>query len=142
MRTVITYGTFDLFHYGHFLLLKRAKVLGDCLIVGVSSDAFGLVKKKQTILPEELRVEMVKSLSFVDKVILEHSMEQKIHDVCEYDVNVFVLGDDYKNVFPKMPEYEVISKRAEVVFLPRTPNISSSDLKQKLLRQLSLEKLF
>ena len=142
MKTVITHGTFDLFHYGHFLLLKRAKELGDYLIVGVSSDMFGLSKGKQTILPEELRVEMIKGLRFVDKVILEHSMEQKIYDVLKYNVDVFVLGDDYKDIFPKMPEYEPVKEHADVVFLPRTPDISSSNLKEKLLRQLSMKKQF
>lgn len=142
MKNIITYGTFDLFHYGHFLLLKRAKQLGDRLIVGVSSDAFCETKGKQTILPEALRIDMVKSLRFVDEVILEESMAQKMDDVNTYDIDVFVLGDDYKDVFPKMPEYERVREKAEVVFLPRTPDISSSDLKEKLFRQMNMEKLF
>ena len=142
MKRVITYGTFDLFHYGHFLLLKRAKALGDYLIVGISSDQFCTKKGKQTILPEELRVEMVKSLKFVDEVILEESMEQKVDDVLKYDVDIFVLGDDYKDVFPRMDEYSKVSQKTEVVFLARTPDISSSDLKAKLLKQMGMEKKY
>lgn len=142
MKTVITYGTFDLFHYGHYLLLKRAKLLGDYLIVGVSSDAFGEKKGKQTILPEELRVEMVKNLKFVDKVILENNMEQKVSDINKYNVDIFVLGDDYKNVFPKMAEYKEVNQKAEIIFLPRTPDISSSDLKEKLRHQMKMKKIY
>ena len=104
MKKVITYGTFDLFHYGHYFLLKRAKKLGDYLIVGVSSDEMCLSKGKQSVLPEDVRIQIIKDLSFVDEVIVENSMEQKMDDVVRYDINVFVLGDDYKDKFVKMKE--------------------------------------
>lgn len=141
MKKIITYGTFDLFHYGHYLLLKRAKQLGDYLIVGVSTDEFCNKKGKTTILPLELRMQIVKDLSFVDEVIIEKSMEQKIIDVNKYDIDVFVLGNDYKDKFPLMKEYLPVKEKCDVLFLERTPDISTSNLKEKLLKQLNQEKL-
>ena len=140
MIRVATYGTFDCFHYGHYSLLERAKQLGDYLIVGVSSDAMALRKGKATILSEARRVEIVSNLKFVDKVILEEDMGQKVRDIEKFDISVFVLGSDYREVFPKMPEYNLLLKTGcRVVFLERTPDISTSDLKQKLLLQSSLD---
>ena len=112
---ILTYGTFDLFHYGHYNLLKRAKELGDFLLVGVSSDKMCEEKGKTAILSQEKRIEIVSNLRFVDKVILENDMEQKIRDAVEYKIDKFVLGSDYEVIFKKMPEYE--SKACQTVFV-------------------------
>ena len=132
MKTVITYGSFDLLHYGHIQLLKNASALGDKLIVGVSTDEMCLEKGKQVAFPLEKRMEMVSYLRFVDEVIPEHNMAQKIEDIKQYNVDVFCLGSDYEDVFPNMPEYEAVASMCEVVFLPRTPNISTTLLKSLL----------
>lgn len=132
MKTVITYGTFDLLHYGHINLLKRAAQLGDRLIVGVSTDEFVEEKGKKCVYPLEKRMEMVGDLRFVDLVIPEHSMAQKVDDIKNLGVDVFVLGSDYKDSFPAMPEYDLIKDVCEVVFLERTPNISTTMLKKTL----------
>lgn len=133
MKTVITYGTFDLIHYGHLNLLKRASLLGEKLIVGVSSDKFALQKGKKTVFDLETRMNYIKDLKFVDLVIPEFSMQQKLTDVRKYDINIFCLGDDYKKTFLEMPEHiELVKQGVEVVFLPRTPNISTTILKSKM----------
>lgn len=134
MKKVITYGTFDYFHYGHYNLLKRAKALGDYLIVGVSSDEMCRQKGKITILDENTRMDIVRNLKFVDEVIMENSMEQKCVDVKNHHVEIFVLGSDYAEVFPQMPEYEELLKmNCSIVFLERTKDISTTELKCKLL---------
>lgn len=131
MKKVITYGTYDLFHYGHFNLLKRAKALGDYLVVGVSSDDMCLTKGKKPVLDQNQRLEIISCLRFVDEVILEENMAQKVKDVEEKEISVFVLGGDYRDVFPKMPEYEqLIQRGCEVVFFDRTPDISTTSLKK------------
>lgn len=127
MKKVITYGTFDLFHVGHLNLLRRAKELGDYLIVAVSSDAFNAMKGKQCAIPDYERMEIVQAIKYVDKVILEESWEQKISDVQKYDVDIFVMGDDWKGKFDFLKE-----EGCEVVYLPRTPEISSSQIKEDL----------
>lgn len=141
MKKIITYGTFDYFHYGHFNLLYRAKALGDYLIVGVSSDAMAEAKGKATVLSQEKRMQIVASLKFVDEVILEENMSQKVDDVKKYGVNTFVLGSDYQDIFPKMEEYQkLIDLGCKVVFLERTPDVSTTRLKQKLVMQSELDK--
>ncbi len=141
MKKIITYGTFDYFHYGHFNLLYRAKTLGDYLIVGVSSDAMAEAKGKATVLSQEKRMQIVASLKFVDEVILEENMSQKVDDVKKYGVNTFVLGSDYQDIFPKMEEYQkLIDLGCKVVFLERTPDVSTTMLKQKLVMQSELDK--
>ena len=130
--TVITYGTFDLLHYGHIFLLKRASQLGDRLIVGVSADEFVMQKGKQVVFPLEKRMEMVRDLRFVDLVIPEYDMAQKIEDIRKYSADIFVLGSDYEKAFPEMPEYPIVAEMCKVVFLPRTPSISTTALKEKL----------
>ena len=130
MKKIITYGTFDLFHYGHYELLFRAKQLGDYLIVGVSSDDFAKKKGKSTFFTLEKRIEIISNIKFVDMVIPEYDMKQKIFDIEKYNIDVFCLGSDYKNIFPKMPEYDIIiNKGCSIVFLERTPGISTSLLK-------------
>ncbi len=140
MKKVVTYGTFDYFHYGHYSLLERAKALGDYLIVGISSDAMARSKGKATLLSEERRMQIVSSLNFVDEVILEENMEQKVDDIQKYDINIFVLGSDYKEIFPQMPEYQkLVDAGCKVVFLERTPDISTTELKKKIVLQDQLD---
>ena len=128
MKKVITYGTFDLFHIGHLNLLKRAKALGDYLIVAVSSDDFNLREKGKVCQIKDVdRMEIVKAIRYVDEVILEENWEQKRTDVKEYHVDTFVMGDDWEGKFDFLKE-----EGCEVVYLPRTPEISSSQIKEDL----------
>lgn len=126
MKKVITYGTFDLFHVGHLNILKRAKELGDYLIVAVSSDEFNKLKGKKCIIPDYERMTIVEAIRYVDEVIIENSWEQKVTDVQKYDVDVFVMGDDWTGKFDFLKEY------CDVVYLPRTPNISSTQIKSMM----------
>ena len=126
MRKGITYGTFDLFHVGHLNILKRAKAQGDYLVVAVSSDAFNAGKGKKAYYSQEDRMEILKAIKYVDEVILEESWDQKIRDVKEHDIDVFVMGDDWKGKFDFLKDY------CEVVYLPRTEGISSTKIKQDL----------
>jgi glycerol-3-phosphate cytidylyltransferase len=126
MKKVLTYGTFDMFHIGHLNLLKRAKMLGDYLIVGVSSDEFNEVKGKKTVIPFNERKEIVSAIRYVDMVIEEYSWEQKIKDIKKYSIDIFVMGDDWEGKFDFLKEY------CEVVYLPRTKNISTTQIKNCL----------
>ena len=124
MKKVITYGTFDLIHYGHLYLLKRARELGDYLIVGLSTDKFNKVKGKTCYMPFEKRKELLEGIKYVDLIIPEDSWEQKIDDIKNYEVSVFVMGDDWKNKFDYLKEY------CEVIYLSRTPEISKTKIKE------------
>jgi len=126
VRTVITYGTFDILHVGHINLLKRAKELGDRLIVAVSSDQFNAKKHKSSLLNYDNRKVVVESIRYVDMVIPEVNWEQKVNDITKYNVDVFVIGDDWKGKFDFLSEY------CEVVYLPRTENISTTQIKEDL----------
>lgn len=125
-KTVITYGTFDLFHIGHLKLLQRIKKLGNKLIVAVSTDEFNSLKGKKTIIPFEQRAEIVENIKCVDLVIPENNWEQKIEDIKKYNVDIFTMGHDWEGKFDFLKEY------CEVVYLPRTEGISSTQLKQTL----------
>lgn len=128
MKRVITYGTYDLLHYGHINLLRRAKALGDYLIVVLSSDEFNWNEKhKKTYFTYEQRKQLLESIRYVDLVIPENSWQQKRSDVHEYHVDIFVMGDDWKGKFDFLKDEGV-----EVVYLPRTPEISSSQMKKDL----------
>lgn len=128
MKRVITYGTFDLLHYGHINLLRRAKALGDYLIVVLSSDEFNWnEKQKKCYFTYEERKALLESVRYVDLVIPEENWEQKKTDVHEYHVNTFVMGDDWKGKFDFLKDEGV-----EVVYLPRTPEISTTQIKQDL----------
>lgn len=127
MKRVITYGTFDLLHYGHINLLRRAKALGDYLVVVVSSDEFNWnEKQKKCYFTYEERKAMVEAIRYVDLVIPETNWEQKITDVKEYHIDTFVMGDDWAGKFDFLKDY------CEVVYLPRTPEISTTQIKQEL----------
>ncbi|MBY0416920.1 MAG: glycerol-3-phosphate cytidylyltransferase [Pararheinheimera sp.] len=136
MKTVLTYGTFDLFHIGHLNILKRARELGDKLIVAVSTDEFNATKGKTTLMPFEHRVELVRSVRFVDEVIAESNWEQKISDVQQHKVDVFVMGSDWQGKFDFLTPY------CEVVYLPRTDNVSSTDLKKAIQVFMQLKRDF
>ena len=126
MKTVITYGTFDLLHYGHINLLQRARAFGDYLVVGLSTDEFNRQKNKECFFSYEKRKQMLEALRCVDLVIPETCWEQKRGDVKTYGASVFVMGDDWEGKF------DDLSDLCEVVYLPRTPEISTSGIKEKL----------
>ncbi|MDB6186121.1 glycerol-3-phosphate cytidylyltransferase [Gemella haemolysans] len=131
MKRVITYGTFDLLHYGHINLLKRAKSLGDYLIVGLSTDEFNdKEKNKECYFDYENRKSLLDAVRYVDLVIPEENWEQKISDIQKYNVDVFVIGDDWKGKFDYLKDFGV-----EVVYLPRTKEISTSKIKDDLNRR-------
>lgn len=123
MKRVITYGTFDLFHLGHLNILKRARELGDYLIVGVSTDEFNEIKGKRCVYPYDHRAEIVEAIRYVDLVIPEACWEQKVKDIREHEIDVFVMGDDWEG------EFDFLSEFCDVVYLPRTENISSTEIK-------------
>ena len=125
-KTVLTYGTFDLLHYGHLEILRRASLLGDKLIVGVSTDKFNEVKGKTCILPYQKRKELLESLDYVDKVIPENNWDQKVNDIQGNNIDIFVMGDDWKGKFDELKEF------CEVIYFPRTKGISSTKLRSIL----------
>lgn len=128
VKKVITYGTFDLIHNGHVNLLERAAELGDFLIVAISTDEFNWSEKnKKCYHSFEERKRIVEAIRYVDKVIPENNWEQKKDDVINYDVDIFVIGDDWKGKFDFLEDYGV-----EVIYLERTPNISTTKIKHDL----------
>ena len=126
MRTVLSYGTFDLFHVGHLRLIERLAAMGDRLIIGVSTDEFNASKGKSSVVSYQDRADIVSSIKGVDLVIPENTWAQKVSDIEEHDVDVFVMGDDWKGKFDDLAEL------CEVVYLPRTQGISSTEIKQML----------
>ncbi len=126
MKTIITYGTFDLFHYGHVRLFKRLKALGDKLIVAVSTDEFNALKGKAAFFSYLQRAEIVEACKYVDMVVPETHWQQKAKDICKYDVSVFGMGDDWKG------EFDELSILCDVVYLSRTGEISSTEIKNSL----------
>ena len=131
-KTVITYGTFDMFHIGHLKLLRRLSEMGDKVIVGVSTDEFNELKGKKTLIPYDQRAAIVEAIDCVDMVIPEESWEQKLSDIKEYGVDVFAIGEDWKG------EFDFLEEHCEAVYLPRTKNISTTELKRSLKRFLSI----
>lgn len=128
MKRVITYGTFDLLHYGHINLLRRAKEYGDYLIVALSTDEFNWeAKHKKSYFTFEQRKMLVESVRYVDLVIEETCWEQKITDLHEYHIDTFVMGDDWEGEFDFLKD-----AGADVIYLPRTPQISTTQIKQNL----------
>ena len=125
-KTVLTYGTFDLLHYGHLEILKRASLLGNKLIVGVSTDKFNEIKGKTCVLPYQKRKELIESLDYVDKVIPENNWDQKATDIQDNNIDIFVMGDDWKGKFDELKIF------CEVIYLPRTNGISSTKLRSIL----------
>ena len=127
MKRVITYGTFDLLHYGHINILRRAKALGDYLIVVLSTDEFNWnMKGKKSYFTYEERKAMLEAIRYVDLVVPEDNWEQKNTDVEKYNADVFVMGDDWEGKF------DFLKDKCEVVYLPRTPEISTTKIKTEL----------
>ena len=125
-KIVLTYGTYDLFHIGHLNLLERLKELGDYLIVGVSTDEFNAQKNKKTIIPFEDRIKIVQAMKCVDLAIAEENWDQKRSDILKYDVDIFGMGHDWTGKF------DDLSDMCEVIYLPRTEGISSTQIKTSL----------
>lgn len=126
MKKVITYGTFDLLHTGHINILRRAKALGDYLIVAVSTDEFNMLKHKEAYHSFEERKQILEAIRYVDEVIGEDTWDQKSHDVQKYNIDTFVMGSDWEGEFDFLKEY------CEVVYLPRTSGISTTKIKDEL----------
>lgn len=126
MKRIITYGTFDLLHYGHINLLKRAKEQGDYLIVGLSSDEFNELKGKKSYFTYEERKQLLEAIRYVDLVIKEETWEQKLDDIDKYHVDCFVMGNDWEGKFDELRNV------CEVVYLNRTPEISTTKIKEDL----------
>ncbi|MCK8780583.1 adenylyltransferase/cytidyltransferase family protein [Rhizobium sp. NTR19] len=123
MKRVITFGTFDVLHVGHIRILQRAKALGDHLIVGISTDALNYSKKqKKTVYSQFDRLEIVKSISGVDEVFFEHSLEQKGDYIKKYGADILVMGDDW------MGRFDEFKSLCEVIYLPRTEGISTTEI--------------
>lgn len=126
MKKVITYGTFDLIHKGHINILKRAKALGDYLIVALSSDEFNALKEKKAYYDYNHRKEILEAIRYVDEVIPEYTWEQKIQDIKTHNIDIFVMGDDWKGEFNFLQEF------CDVIYLPRTEGISTTKIKKEL----------
>ncbi|WP_040207120.1 glycerol-3-phosphate cytidylyltransferase [Neobacillus jeddahensis] len=126
MKKVLTYGTFDLLHRGHIQLLKRARDLGDHLTVGLSSDEFNVLKNKKSYYSFEHRKVILEAVRYVDIVIPEMNWDQKINDVLQNNIDIFVMGDDWEGHFDFLQEY------CEVIYLPRTVGVSSTKIKNEL----------
>lgn len=127
MKRILTYGTFDLLHYGHINLLRRAKELGDYLVVGLSTDDFNAQKGKKSYFSYEQRKLLLESIRYVDLVIPEENWEQKRKDIHEYHIDTFVMGDDWKGKFDFLEE-----EGAKVIYLERTPEVSTTQIKSEL----------
>ena len=128
MKRVLTYGTFDLLHFGHIEILRRAKELGDYLIVAVSTDEFNEIKGKKAYHNYETRKKMLEAIRYVDLVIPENDWKQKRNDVIDYKVDVVVMGSDWEN----NENFECLRDICEVIYLPRTPEISTTQIKEDL----------
>ncbi|MFT8322874.1 MAG: glycerol-3-phosphate cytidylyltransferase [Bacillus sp. (in: firmicutes)] len=128
MKKVITYGTFDLLHWGHINILKRAKELGDHLTVAISTDEFNAIKNKEAYHSYDNRKMILEAIRYVDKVIPENDWDQKVRDVVDNDIDIFVMGDDWEGKF------DFLKDHCEVIYLPRTVGISTSQIKKDLFK--------
>ncbi|QNH40419.1 MULTISPECIES: glycerol-3-phosphate cytidylyltransferase [Bacillus] len=126
MKKVITYGTFDLLHWGHIKLLERAKQLGDYLVVAISTDEFNLQKQKKAYHSYEHRKLILETIRYVDEVIPEKNWEQKKQDIIDHNIDVFVMGDDWEGKF------DFLKDQCEVIYLPRTEGISTTKIKEEI----------
>ncbi|WP_271397022.1 glycerol-3-phosphate cytidylyltransferase [Salinicoccus roseus] len=129
MKKVITYGTFDLIHMGHINILRRAKEMGDYLVVAISTDEFNTMKHKQAYYSYEQRKQILEAIRYVDEVIPENTWDQKVQDVKEHDIDIFVMGHDWEGEFDFLKEY------CEVIYLPRTEGVSTTKTKQDLSKR-------
>ncbi|EKS31501.1 MULTISPECIES: glycerol-3-phosphate cytidylyltransferase [Staphylococcus] len=126
MKRVITYGTYDLLHYGHIELLRRAREMGDYLIVALSTDEFNKLKNKKSYYNYEQRKMMLESIRYVDLVIPESNWDQKTKDVDRYEVDTFIMGHDWEG------EFDFLKDKCEVIYLKRTEGISTTQIKKEL----------
>lgn len=124
MTTVITYGTFDLFHVGHVNLLRRLRGLGDRLVVGCSTDEFNALKGKNTVMPYDHRAAILSSMRYVDKVFPEENWDQKRGDIAREEVDIFAMGEDWAGKFDDLADV------CAVVYLPRTQDVSTTEVRQ------------
>ena len=131
MKRILTYGTFDLLHYGHINILKRAKELGDYLVVALSTDEFNAIKGKKAYHSYETRKKMLEAIRYVDLVIPENEWEQKISDVKDYHIDVVVMGSDWAG----SDRFDYLKEYCEVVYLERTPGVSTTQIKNDLQLQ-------
>ncbi|MFL2113818.1 glycerol-3-phosphate cytidylyltransferase [Latilactobacillus curvatus] len=129
MKKIITYGTFDLLHWGHIRLLQRAKSLGDYLIVGLSTDEFNAIKHKKAYHSYEHRKYILEAIKYVDEIIPEEDWDQKVTDIKKYNVDTFVMGDDWKG------QFDFLKTQCEVVYLPRTSGISTTQIKEDISKK-------
>lgn len=137
MKKILTYGTFDLLHFGHIEILRRAKALGDYLIVAVSTDEFNAIKNKKAYHNYETRKKMLEAIRYVDLVIPEKNWEQKKEDVLKYKIDTIVMGSDWEG----NKNFECLKDICEVVYLPRTEGISTTKIKKDLCLQEEDEKI-
>lgn len=128
MKRILTYGTFDLLHYGHIRILKRAKEMGDYLVVALSTDEFNAIKGKKAYHSYETRKKMLEAIRYVDLVIPENEWEQKLQDVKDYKIDVVVMGDDWAG----SDKFDYLKEYCEIAYLERTPGISTSQIKNDL----------
>lgn len=128
MKRILTYGTFDLLHYGHIRILKRAKEMGDYLVVALSTDEFNAIKGKKAYHSYETRKKMLEAIRYVDLVIPENNWEQKLQDVKDYKIDVVVMGDDWAG----SDKFDYLKEYCEIAYLERTPGISTSQIKNDL----------
>ena len=135
MKRILTYGTCDLLHYGHIRILKRAKELGDYLVVALSTDEFNATKGKKAYHSYETRKKMLEAIRYVDLVIPENNWEQKIQDVKDYKIDVVVMGDDWAG----SDKFDYLKEYCEVKFLERTPGVSTTMIKNDLQLQETVD---
>ena len=135
MNRILTYGTFDLLHYGHIRILKRAKELGDYLVVALSTDEFNATKGKKAYHSYETRKKMLEAIRYVDLVIPENNWEQKIQDIKDYKIDVVVMGDDWAG----SDKFDYLKEYCEVKFLERTPGVSTTMIKNDLQLQETVD---
>jgi len=135
MKRILTYGTFDLLHYGHIRILKRAKELGDYLVVALSTDEFIATKEKKAYHSYETRKKMLEAIRYVDLVIPENNWEQKIQDIKDYKIDVVVMGDDWAG----SDKFDYLKEYCEVKFLERTPGVSTTMIKNDLQLQETVD---
>ena len=135
MKRILTYGTFDLLHYGHIRILQRAKEMGDYLVVALSTDEFNATKGKKAYHSYETRKKMLEAIRYVDLVIPENNWEQKIQDVKDYKIDVVVMGDDWAG----SDKFDYLKEYCEVKFLERTPGVSTTMIKNDLQLQETVD---
>ena len=135
MKRILTYGTFDLLHYGHIRILQRAKEMGDYLVVALSTDEFNATKGKKAYHSYETRKKMLEAIRYVDLVIPENNWEQKVQDIKDYKIDVCVMGSDWAG----SDKFDYLKEYCEVVFLERTPGVSTTQIKNDLQLQETVD---